>query len=219
MGADLEPAARTTPFPAAAASVAAAPSPGRGFPAAMAQPVLCLSRTDQIHDSCLLEANGSSTSKGWRMTMKIGSSHILFLFQKLGDNRNYGTNKHARYHLAAWTVPDKIHGPICTTLLSLLEDKQGPTLALTHQQKCLSPLQVMSYRRTLFPSWMLFSYRVTRDCLTWNCQLMFGMNSALWAAGCGPQVPVVTIGEKKFLLPTSVCQALQGLKINSCWEE
>lgn len=35
----------------------------------------------------------------------------------------------------------------------------------------------------------------------------------------GPQVPVVTIGEKKFLLPTSVCQALQGLKRNSCWEE
>lgn len=35
----------------------------------------------------------------------------------------------------------------------------------------------------------------------------------------GAQVPAVTVGEKQFLLPTPVYQALEGLKRSSCWEE
>lgn len=97
---------------------------------------------------------------------------------------NCGFSKDTSYHSASWALPGWIHGPICTTLAncpSLLKGKQGPTLALTHQQKCLSPLQVQSYReRSLHCGHCPCA--VTRDHLAWNCQLMFGINSATWAA-------------------------------------
>lgn len=72
---------------------------------------------------------------------------------------------------------------ICTTLgncQSLLKGNQGAALALT-QQKCLSPLQLLSHRECSLHLGHC-PCAVTRHHLALNCQLTFGINSAIWAA-------------------------------------